>query len=88
MWLSGNGSLSIYEDMGSIPGLVQWVKDMAFPWLRYRPAAAAPIRPLAWEFPYSSGAALKKKKEHDCKPQRTWNGILDCAQILFPETLK
>ena len=26
------------------------------------PAAAAPIRPLAWELPYALGAALKKKK--------------------------
>ena len=26
-------------------------------------AAAAPTEPLAWEFPYTMGAALKKKKE-------------------------
>ena len=26
-----------------------------------RPAAAAPIRPLAWEPPYAAGAALKSK---------------------------
>ena len=29
-----------------------------------RPAATAPIRPLAWEPPYASGVALKKKKNH------------------------
>ena len=28
-----------------------------------RPAAIAPIGPLAWEPPYASGAALKRKKE-------------------------
>ena len=28
-----------------------------------RPAATAPIRPLAWEHPYGAGAALKTKKK-------------------------
>ena len=28
-----------------------------------RPAAAAPIRPLAWETSYAAGAALKRKKK-------------------------
>ena len=28
-------------------------------WLWYRLAAVAPIRPLAWKFPYAVGAALK-----------------------------
>ena len=30
-------------------------------WLRYRPAAVAPIRPHACELPYATGAALKSK---------------------------
>ena len=25
-------------------------------------AAATPVQPLAWEFPYATGAAIKKKK--------------------------
>ena len=33
---------------------------MAVLWCR--PAAAAPIPPLAWEFPYAVGVALKRKK--------------------------
>ena len=31
-------------------------------WLRHRPAAAALIPPLAWEFPDATDAAVKKKK--------------------------
>ena len=36
--------------------------DLALLWLRCRPAAAAPIRPLAWEPPYAECAALKGQK--------------------------
>ena len=32
------------------------------------PAAAAPIRPPAWELPYAAGAALKSKKK-DSDPE-------------------
>ena len=31
-------------------------------WLWHRLAAAAPIQPLAWEFPYATSVALKKQK--------------------------
>ena len=47
---------------GLTPGLPQWVKDPAFLWLWRRPAAIAPIRPLAWKLPYAIDAALKKIK--------------------------
>ena len=36
----------IREDAGSIPSPTQWVKELAC-----RPAAVAPIQPLAWERP-------------------------------------
>ena len=61
--------------VGSIPGLTQWVKDLALSmscgvscrcgsdpallWLWYKAAATAPIGPLTWEPPYASSAALK-----------------------------
>ena len=37
--------------------------DPALLWLWCRLAALAPIRPLAWELPYATGAALEKDKE-------------------------
>ena len=65
---------SIHEEVGLIPGLTQWINDLALPqaavqckslllWLWCRLAAAAPIQPLTQESPYTAGASLKRKKK-------------------------
>ena len=45
-------SVGIWNRLGSDPALL---------WLWRRPAATAPIRPLAWEPPYATGAALENR---------------------------
>ena len=46
--------------------------DLALLWLWHRPAAAAPIRLLAWECPYATGGAVKisKTKTNEWKKQK------------------
>ena len=41
--------------------------DLVLPWLWRRPAAAAPIPPLAWDPPYASAAALKRQNKQTSK---------------------
>ena len=53
--------------------------DPVLLWLWHSLAAAAPIQPLAWEFPYAVGAALKtnkqkKRKKNPQKPGSVFSG--------------
>ena len=68
-----------HEAAGLIPGLAQWVKDLAFAvscggghrcgsapvllWLWRRPVSTAPIRLLAWKPPYAVGSGPRKGKK-------------------------
>ena len=56
--------------------------DPALLWLWCRPAAAAPIRPLAWELPCAAGEALKESKKK--KKKKALNDFF-VFDILFSE---
>ena len=51
--------------------------DLELLWLWCRPAAAAPIRPLAWKPPFAAGAALKNKQTNKKRFQRLKQSKLD-----------
>ena len=57
--------------------------DVALLWLWHRPAATAPIRPLAWEPPYTAGMALEKTKKKKKKGKRKINFTLGLSIFLW-----
>ena len=57
--------------------------DPALLWLWHKPAAKAPSRPLAWEPPYATGAALKRLKN---KYTITWNVCLNTNSQAHPQS--
>ena len=48
-----------------------------------RPAAAAPVRPLAWEPPYATGAALEKTKNQKRKKKKKMVSLLNYVPCQF-----
>ena len=50
--------------------------DLARLWLWRKPAATAPIGPLAWEPPYAVGAALKGQKTKKKKRKKSGKALL------------
>ena len=55
--------------------------DLALLCLWRKPAATAPIQPLAWELPYAGGAALKSKKQTN-KQKKPKNTTIEFFQTL------
>ena len=56
--------------------------DPVLPWLWWRPAATAPIRPLGWEPPHAAGAALEKAKKKK-KKVISGNYKLNATKIIY-----
>ena len=54
-------------------------------WLWRRPAAIAPIRPLAWQSPYAVGVALEKAKRQKTNKQ-TKNNTKFIARLILQDT--
>ena len=62
--------------------------DLAWLWLWHKPVATAPIRTLAWEAPYATGAALEKdqtKKQTNKKTKRKKIIIIKEVAIVYPK---
>ena len=64
MSVKGDFPTRNHEVAGLIPGLAQWVRDLALLWLWHRPAATAPIRLLAWELHMLQERLKKTQKKN------------------------
>ena len=54
--------------------------DLVWLWLWCRPAAVAPIQPLAWELPSAKDAVLKSKKEKKYHTSFCVENKLSCGE--------
>ena len=62
-WVREGSDVAMSPGIGQRPGL-----DLASLWLCCKPAAVAPIPPLAKELPCTTGAALKNLKKYIYMP--------------------
>ena len=53
--------------------------DPVLLWLLHRLPATALIQPLAWKLPYTTGAALKRKKKENNKIQNLCYTVHICS---------
>ena len=58
--------------------------NLVWLWLWHRPAAVAPIRPLAWELSYALGVALKRQKTKQNKKRSSKSEI--CLKFSLKHT--
>ena len=82
---------SVHEDAGSILDHLavamscgvgsRSCSDPTLLWLWYRPAAATPIRPLAWELPHAVGEALKSQKKKKKKERERESKIQEITDL-------
>ena len=63
---------SVCEDVASIPGLTQWVKDQALPQAVAEVTAAAPMWPLAWELPYATPGIETNEQTNTAKSKASY----------------
>ena len=89
-----------HEDVGSIPSLVQWIKDSVLRWDVVQVADTAWIPrccgcgvgrqlqlwfdPLAWELPHAALAALKRKKK---KKNEKWQEFCCSSAVTNPTSI-
>ena len=58
--------------------------DLTSLWLWCSLAAAAPIRPLAWDLPYVTGAALERQKDKKTKKKKKKKRVPYIFWLLTP----